>query len=270
MTVGFFGMQTHTLDGHFLRLSSWPLRDDAPTLVMLHGSGGTGVLWEAQVSGLGDVANVVAVDLAGHGRSERPLPGSISEHAADIARLVAALGGSRTLVCGSSLGGGIALQMLLDHADLVAGGVLLGTGARLRVMPAILQMIERDFDGFVRGMPRGAASPSTDPALVQPLLHAMRTNGSEVVSADFMLCDAFDVMARLHEIERPVLVVSGEHDSLTPPKYARYLAEHITGARLVVMRNAGHLAPMERPDAVNDAIRTWILDVGASVPRDVH
>ncbi len=256
-------MQTDTVRGYFLRLSAWPLASEKPTLVMLHGSGSTGVLWEAQVADLADVANVVAVDLAGHGLSEGPLAASVEEYAAGIAGLVPVLGGSNAIVCGLSLGGAIALQVLLDHPDLVAGGVLLGTGARLRVMPMIFQMIEHDFAGFVRGMPVGAASPKSDPALLAPLMAAISENGPEVSASDFRACDAFDVLDRLSEIDRPVLVVSGEDDRLTPPKYSSFLAEHIANARLTTLPDAGHLSAVERPDAVNQAIRGWLAELPA-------
>lgn len=250
-------MNARTIHDLFLRMSRWPL-EDLPTLLLLHGSGGSGALWEAQVRDLADVANVVAVDLAGHGRSEGLSAGTISDHAAHVARLVPALGVPSVIVGGLSLGGGVALQLLLDHADVVSGGVLVGTGARLRVMPMIFQAIEQDFEGFVQGLPRVAASPHTDPGRLKPVMDDILENGPAVSAADFRLCDAFDVMGRLGEIERPVLVLSGEHDALTPPKYARYLAEHIRGAQLVSVPRAGHLAPVEQPGAVNGAIRTWL------------
>jgi pimeloyl-ACP methyl ester carboxylesterase len=201
---------------------------------------------------------VLAIDLQGHGGSEGPIATSVVEHAGRIARLIPALGVSRAIVCGLSLGGGVALQLLLDHADLVAGGVLLGTGARLRVMPMILEAIERDFERFVQGMPMVGASPRTDAALLAPLMRSVVDNGAAVSATDFRACDAFDVMDRLGEIDRPVLVVSGEDDKLTPPKYSRYLADHISGARLVALSDAGHLSAVERPDAVNQAIREWL------------
>ncbi len=252
-------MLTCTINDLFLRLSAWPLATEQPTLVMLHGSGNTGVLWDAQITGLADIANVVAVDLPGHGGSQGAAAASVSEYAAGIAALIPALGISRAIVCGLSLGGGIALQMLLDHAERVAGAVLLGTGARLRVMPMIFQLIEHDFESFVQGMPGVAASPNTDAALLAPLMRSVLDNGAEVTAGDFRVCDAFDVMDRLGEIDSPVLVLSGDDDKLTPAKYSNYLGNQIAGAELVTLSDAGHLAAVERPDAVNQAIRTWLL-----------
>jgi pimeloyl-ACP methyl ester carboxylesterase len=236
---------------------------------MLHGSGNTGVLWEGQVAGLADVANVIAVDLAGHGDSELSLVDSVREHVSSIAGLIDALDVSPAIVCGLSLGGAIALQILLDHPDRVAAGVLIGTGARLRVSPVILKMIEQDFAGFVNSMPMVAASPGTDGALLEPLMQAVLKNGADVSARGFRICDDFDVMERLGEIERPVLVVSGENDQLTPPKYGRYLAEHIAEAKLVMLSDARHLSPLERPDTVNRVIREWLEenDLSARFPR---
>ena len=60
-----------------------------------------------------------------------------------------------------------------------------------------------------------------------------------------------DVRDGLRDIAAPTLVVVGEHDEETPPTYARYLAEHIPGARLAVVAGAGHISNLEQPDAVN-------------------
>jgi pimeloyl-ACP methyl ester carboxylesterase len=82
-----------------------------------------------------------------------------------------------------------------------------------------------------------------------------------VTLGDFRACDRFDVMARLGEIRLPALVVVGEDDRLTPPRYAELLARGIAGARLSRIPRAGHYVSLEQPEAVNHAIGNFLADL---------
>jgi pimeloyl-ACP methyl ester carboxylesterase len=66
-------------------------------------------------------------------------------------------------------------------------------------------------------------------------------------------------MGRLPEIKVPALVIGGSADKLTPLKYARYLAEHIPDARLVIIEGAGHMVMLEQPEQVADAVREFVM-----------
>jgi pimeloyl-ACP methyl ester carboxylesterase len=68
-------------------------------------------------------------------------------------------------------------------------------------------------------------------------------------------------MATIGTVRVPTLVVVGGDDRLTPPKYARYLAETIPGARLVEVADAGHFPQLEQPDAVNAALRAFLREL---------
>jgi pimeloyl-ACP methyl ester carboxylesterase len=65
-------------------------------------------------------------------------------------------------------------------------------------------------------------------------------------------------MERLGEIEHPTLVIVGTADQLTPPKYARFLTEHIPNARLVLVEDASHMVMLERPLEVTGAVREFL------------
>ena len=79
-----------------------------------------------------------------------------------------------------------------------------------------------------------------------------------VTIGDFTACDGFDVMDRIGQVRLPVLVIVGEDDELTPPKYAEFLARAIPGARLARIPRAGHYVSLEQPDEVNHAIRSFL------------
>ncbi|MFO8058175.1 MAG: alpha/beta hydrolase [bacterium] len=239
----------------------WPLDENKPTLVFVHGAGGSSVLWEDQVEGLKDIANTVAVDLPGHGDSPGPGRESVSAYAEEVAALVRELSPPAPVIAGLSMGGAIAQQCLLDYTGLFRAGVLMSTGARLKVMPAIFEKVETDFPGFLELLESFAVSPATDKDRLSRVLEDNARRDPEVVLGDFRACDAFDVMDRLPEIKAPVLIITGEDDKLTPKKYGDYLSENIPAARRVHLQEAGHLLCAEKPEETNSAISGFLAEV---------
>ena len=169
--------------------------------------------------------NALAIDLPGHGQSDAPALDSVPAYAAAVMAFVRSCGLLRAVPCGLSLGGAIALQMLLDYPAELAGGILIGTGARLRVRPDIFDLIAADYPAFV------AATPGTTAGLLDPVRKLMAACPPTVTAADFRACDRFDVMDRLPEIDLPVLIICGADDNLTPVKYSAYLARLMWRAR---------------------------------------
>jgi pimeloyl-ACP methyl ester carboxylesterase len=70
-------------------------------------------------------------------------------------------------------------------------------------------------------------------------------------------------MDRLDRIDRPVLVVSGAEDQLTPPKYSAFLEQQIAHSRRILVPQAGHLVPVEQPEIVNQSLRQFVKDLSA-------
>ncbi len=233
---------------------SWPLDAEKATVVFLHGSGGSSHFWKAQVESLAERVNSVALDLPGHGRSSDDGKNTIGDYARTAVEFVDALDMSNLILSGLSLGGAIVQQLLLDNADRFQAGVLIGTGARLKVLPAIFEAIEKDYPGFVEMICKLASSEKTDADVSQPFRDDLIKCKPEVTYGDFQACNAFNVIDRLHEISLPVLVISAEDDQLTPPKYAGFLEDGIPNAARKHIYDAGHIAPMEKPHEVNQAI----------------
>ncbi|MBW2518451.1 MAG: alpha/beta fold hydrolase, partial [Deltaproteobacteria bacterium] len=144
----------------------WPLREDRLTLVFIHGSGGSAQFWQAQVEGLAEKANTLAIDLPGHGESQGDGHNTVEGYAAAIIQFLDDIDPPGPVPCGLSLGGAIAQQLLLDHPDRFGAGILIGTGARLKVLPAIFEAIRDDFEGFVGMITGFAASEKTAPAVI--------------------------------------------------------------------------------------------------------
>ena len=248
-------------DGLGFVAGRWPLDPDLYTLVFIHGSGGSSILWHRQVTALADKMNTVAVDLPGHGRNDGPGMSRISDYSAAISRFINALDAPRPVVCGLSIGGAIVLDLLLNHKGVCHAGIVVNSGAKLKVMPLIFETIKNDYPGFVNSLYGFGISEKTDPAALTPLVDGMLQCPPDVTYGDFAACDSFDVMEQLHTIDVPVLVMTATDDKLTPAKYGNFLADTIPGASIVSIQDAGHLSPIEKPEAVGAAIENFVLSL---------
>jgi len=232
-------------------------RPEAPNLVLVHGAGGNHQLWGNAIRRL-RAANVYAIDLPGHGRSGGDGRSKISEYAAFVIDFMDAWRLKRAVVAGHSMGGATALAMALEYPSRVSGLVLVGTGARLRVLRSIQDGTLSDFEGTVRLICEYAYSSHAAPELVREGEVQMLKVAPQTVHDDFAACNAFDVMERLAKIHCPTLVICGTEDALTPLKYSRFLAERIEGAHLEIIQGAGHMVMTEKPVAVSEAIEAAI------------
>ena len=223
-------------------------------IVFVHGAAGSHLVWGAQVRALGEIAHAVALDLPGHGRS--PLPGrdSIAAYRDVLLGVLDALGIDRAVIVGHSMGGGIAQTLALSHPDRVAGLGLIGTGARLRVLPTILDGVLRDFDHTARLVVENSYAAGLDAAMRERALAEFRACPASVTHGDFAACNAFDLLSRVAEIRAPTVVICGRADRMTPVKYSEFLASKIPNARLALVEDSGHSVMIEQPTEVNRAL----------------
>ncbi|MDE3089371.1 MAG: alpha/beta hydrolase [Chloroflexota bacterium] len=230
-------------------------------IVFVHGAAGNHLVWGEQLRALGAITRAVALDLPGHGKSQPPGRDSMDGYRDVVLGLLDALRFDRAVIVGQSMGGGIAQTLALSHPDRVAGLVLVGTGARLHVLPAILDGILNDFENTARFV--------VDYSYAQPMSPSLRTLAEEqfracppaVTHGDYTACNAYDLLPRVAEIRAPTLVIVGSADRMTPVKYSEYLAAKIPNARRVLVEGAGHSAMIEKPTEVNRALIDFMTEV---------
>jgi pimeloyl-ACP methyl ester carboxylesterase len=230
----------------------------SPSVCLVHGTGSSSDAWTPQLDGLADVGRIVAVDLPGHGGSSGTIPKRIEDAAAVVADFLDALGIGPVVIGGHSMGGAIAQQFALAYPERLEGLILVGTGARLRVLPRLLDVLAIDARAGVDLLMSLAVGPQARAELRAALHRSTADNPPDVVLGDLQACDAFDVMSRISTIRAPALVICGEDDQLTPPKYSWFLGRHITGARVVVVPGAGHYVQVEKPGETTAAIREFV------------
>ncbi len=222
-----------------------------PPLVFIHGAGGSSLHWPPQLRRLPDL-EVFALDLPGHGESPGPSTDTIAGKVEAVLRWKEAVGLGPCVFAGHSMGGAISMSLALDYAPEVAGLVLVGTGGRLRVHPDILSLTnsQESYAQAVSSIMAWAFSDTADERLVALAGKRMLEVSHDVVHADFVACDHFDVLPRLGEIQCPTLVICGSEDRLTPQKFSQHLVDNLAQASMVVIDGAGHMVMLEQPEPV--------------------
>lgn len=231
-----------------------------PPLVLVHGAGGSHFDWPPELRRLPDT-RVIALDLPGHGKSAGPGRSDTRAYAEDVCHLLNALAIDRAIIAGHSMGGAIAQQIAWGWPDRVAGLVLIGTGSKLPVDPTLPRRIVDEPQQTIDWIMEWAwsnASPADLKALGRQRLAAVPT---AILRDDYLACQAFDMRDQLDQIAAPTLVQGATGDRMVPLKFSITLGERIPRARLVVIEEAGHMFPLEKPAQVARAILDWLPEV---------
>ena len=228
-------------------------------LIYIHGAGSSGLAFSYQLQ---HFRNSKALDLPGHPVG-RPCP-SIEQYLEWVRGFTSARRYKDMVVCGHSMGGAISLLYALRYPEEIRGIILVGTGARLRVHPDYLQLGReaKDDKAKARWMENQMAYYSgVAPDLVQSLQRRSAENGPAVELNDLLACDRFDVMEEIQQINLPTLVICGAEDTMTPVKYADYLADKIPGARKVIIPGATHFVQLQQYKQVNASIEEFLASL---------
>jgi len=253
---------------HYLHSGQTTLPDVVPPLdrgrlvLLVHAAGGNAGLWRRQVEALGRDHAVVALDLPGHGRSSgvEGLP-TVDAYAEFLARFARALALRPFVLVGRSMGGAIGLALAAARPEFVQGLALVCTAARFELAPERLA-VARD---VARGrLPQQFTSETFSPAtgmdvMREAWIEQVKTD-PRVRHGDLLACQAFDGRALLARIRLPTLVVAGADDQVTPPACAEELARGIAGARLEVIPQAGHQAPLEQADVFHAILGRFLAE----------
>lgn len=245
------------------------LRGEGVAVLFVHGFPLDHTMWTHQLASLSGRRGI-APDLRGAGVSEAPADGyTMARYADDLVAVLDALDVRQAVCCGFSMGGYILFELMRRHPERIGGLILCDTrpepdsveGKRGR--DDLAALAQRAGMGPVadRLLPKlvGATTRARDPALVE-VVRAMllRSPVAGVVGALRAMRDRPDSTPLLGSIAVPTLVVGGAEDELTPPGVVRAMAERIRGARWEEIAGAGHLAPLERPEAVDQALKGFL------------
>ncbi|MFJ6576131.1 alpha/beta fold hydrolase [Streptomyces sp. NPDC091368] len=287
-----------TLPGLSLTVRARPgNRPGLPPALYVHGLGGSSQNWSALMPLLADLVDGEAVDLPGFGDSPPPDDGdySVTGHARAVIRLLDAGGRGPVHLLGNSLGGAVATRVAAVRPDLVRTLTLVSPALpELRVQrtawPTALLAVPGAASFFARLTKDWTAEQRVkgvlalcygDPGLVSEdgfryaveemerrlelpyFWDAMARSGRGIVDA-YTLGGQHGLWRQAERVLAPTLLVYGGRDRLVSYRMARRAAAAFRGSRLLTLPGAGHVAMMEYPETVAQAVRELIADDGGS------
>jgi pimeloyl-ACP methyl ester carboxylesterase len=225
-------------------------------LVLVPGLLCTGALWAPQIAALSDIADCTLADHTRHDTME------------GIARAILAAAPERFALAGLSMGGYISYEIVRQAPERVERLALLDTGSRADTPERTAARRDLLANAGREGVAHAQKllMPSlvhkarlADKVLVDTVLQMAVDTGLEAFQRqEAAIIGRPDNRPLLPGIGCPTLVLVGEQDTLTPPELAREIAAGIPGARLEIVPDCGHLSTLERPEAVNSALRAWL------------
>ncbi len=262
-------MPRQHLDGLAIHYELYPSAANAPvdTVLLLHGLGSSTRDWSEQIPALVPEYNVLLMDLRGHGKSDKPSgPYSIREMANDVAMVISEIELTALHVVGLSMGAQIALQLALDHPEIVATVTAVNSPADMkpRRLRDKLTVVQRKLLVSLLGMRRvgnviaGRLLPG-DEFTERRRLFADRWADNDPASYQASL-DAilhWDITPDLPLIKQAILVISAS-DDYTPLAWKKRIVDLAPDARMVVIENCRHAVPVERPEAFNSTLLEFL------------
>ncbi len=252
------------------------------TLLLIHGMAGSSDTWRAMVPQLAKKYRVVAPDLLGHGRSDKPRGDySLGAFAVWLRDLLDEVGVTRATIVGQSLGGGVAMQFVYQHPDYCQRLVLISSGGLGPDVGWTLRLLSAPGAEFIL--------PIIAPTPVLTVGNKLRSwlgsagiqspRGAEMWSAYTSLSDAptrqaflrtlrsvvdyrgqaVSALNRLHMTsDLPTMAIWGDRDHIIPVEHAHAAHAARPGSRLEVLAGVGHFPQVERPTEVVDLIDDFI------------
>ena len=241
-------------------------------VVLIHGYPFNRSLWNEQVAALSGSYRVIAPDLRGFGESDwSNEPATMNRMAQDVAALLDHLGVPRATLGALSMGGYVTLAFYKQFASRVRALILADTRAQADTEEAKQNRAQQAEKALAEGM-AGIAdamlpkllTPETvskRPEIVKRVRDMMLKTKPEGAAAALRgMAERDDQTSLLSKITVPTLILVGAEDAITPVADSEKMNQAISGSRLVVLENAGHVSNLERTEKFNEALLDFLSE----------
>jgi len=246
-------------------------RNDA--ILFLHAFPMTSDMWKEQMQFFSKTHYTLAPDLPGFGKGALPVHSITFEHYVDsVINFLNEAGIKRSIWCGLSMGGYLALRMYERAPELCSGLILANTkaaaddNATKEKRWATIKKLHSHRDQFIEKQWTAMFSESSlDKTKLKKCFQEIVSKNSEegIISGLVSLATRMDSSESLGNIEVPTLLVAGEHDKIIPLSEMEFLQKNIPESQLEVIKGAGHLSSMENPDEFNRIIAEFVTSIHA-------
>ncbi len=275
-------MQMRELTIHEQRVT-YRTAGEGPLVLLIHGMAGSATTWKQVMPRLSERFTVVAPDLLGHGRSDKPAGDySLGSFASLLRDLLVALGHERATVVGQSLGGGVAMQFSYQYPERCERLVLVGSGGLGREVNPLLRFLSlpgseavlrlgcaASVRGAIHSVGRLASRVGLRPApVVAELWRSYTSLADDATRRAFLRTlravvdprgQAVSAANRLHLAgEVPTLIVWGDADPIIPVEHAHAAHASIPGSRLEIFEGIGHYPHCEAPERFVEVLTEFI------------
>ncbi|SNB46431.1 alpha/beta fold hydrolase [Geobacter sp. DSM 9736] len=246
-------------------------------LVFIHGWAMSGKVWSFQKS-LAEQFRLITVDLRGHGQSSSSETFSLKTLMCDLSLLFEHLDLKSAFVVGWSLGSQVALYGFRELKDRISALVLVGgtprftanedysAGLPFREVRGLQVRLMRDYERamgefFRRMFAPGELSRERENRIAREIIMGGRLPDPAVALQGLEILTNEDLRGLLPAVDRPVLVIHGEEDSVCPVPAAYFLAKELPDSRLRIFPGVGHAPFLSRPETFNEAIAAFVREV---------
>lgn len=249
----------------------YELHGQGEPILFLHGLGSCGADWLLQIPVFSTNFQVITPDLPGHGGSCAQLTHlTINNIASDMAALLEALDIKSAHIVGLSFGSFVAMQLALDYPEKVKSLVLAGSTCCIRDM-GYFSLMSRNVlihllpISFVAHVTARLCFPKKEQSVERMICqrHLASVDKSVYIKL-FTEIMKFDVAKQLSTICCPVLVIAGLHDKLLPKRHAEKMHTLLRTSKLEVIENAGHVMPIDSPEAFNSLVLHFLQNLSHS------
>ncbi len=215
------------------------------TLFFIHGAGNNCMVWDDVVNTV-NITNI-SIDLPGHGKASGKSYKTIQGYGRFIIRCIEDMDINDVVLVGHSMGGAIVQYVMAQNPPWLKAGVLVATGPRLRVNPAIIEGLKENPEKMLQKIVGWAVHKEAPQEIKEKALEIFSEAKPEVTINDFIACDRFNGEKLCQKIEKPVLIVAADKDLMTPLKLSEELFKLIKNSKLEVIKDCGHMIPLEKP-----------------------
>lgn len=246
---------------------------DAMPIVFIHAFPLNHTMWAPQIKIFSKKYRVISYDIRGHGESDvSDGQYTMDLFVDDLIKLLDQLYITKTIICGLSMGGYIALRAIERYAERFRALVLCDTQSvadsnevKIKRSVALKLIKEKGVPHFAEEFIKLFFAPETfkiNPKMIQTVKEMILNNAPLGIGGALLaLASRTDTTESLPQIKIPTLIMVGEHDQITPPAAVLAMQEKIPNAQLHIISQAGHLSNLENPEEFNQKLLMFLSEI---------